>query len=63
MDNEIKSITTLEVYDSLPIPPYQKCIQIKWVYRIKRDKEGNILNYKARVVVMGFFQREGIEIL
>jgi hypothetical protein len=63
MDNEIKSITTLEVYDSLPIPPYQKCIPVKWVYKIKRDKEGIILNYKARVVVMGFFQREGIDIL
>jgi hypothetical protein len=62
MDNEINSITTLQVFDSLPIPPHQKCIQVKWVYKIARDKKGNILNYKARVVVMGFFQREGIDV-
>jgi hypothetical protein len=58
MDNEIESITTLDVYDSLPIPKYQKYITVKWVYKLKKDKEGNILNYKAQVVVMGFFQRE-----
>jgi hypothetical protein len=45
MENEIESIIALDVYDSLPIPKYQKCIPVKWVYKLKKEKEGNILNY------------------
>jgi len=32
----------------------------KWIYTIKRDGNGNIKKYKARIVARGFSQTKGI---
>jgi len=36
-------------------------ISNKWVLTKKRDKEGNIIKYKARLVAHGFTQRPGLD--
>jgi len=33
----------------------------KWVFRIKRGAQGEILRYKAQWVVRGFKQKEGLD--
>ena len=38
-----------------------KPIGVKWVFRVKKDSKGRILRYKARLVVKGYAQREGID--
>ncbi|SLM35049.1 gag-pol polyprotein [Lasallia pustulata] len=43
------------------LPYGRKPLQGKWIYKIKRDGQGNITRYKARWVVRGFEQVEGID--
>jgi len=36
-------------------------IDSKWVFKIKRNSDGTIAKYKARLVAHGFTQEEGID--
>jgi hypothetical protein len=61
MEDEIKSISTNKVWDLEPIPKGAKTVGCKWVYKTKRDSQGNIERFKARLVAKGFTQREMID--
>lgn len=50
-----------KTWDLVPPSPSQNVIGCKWVFRIKRDKDGNIVQHKARYVAKGFNQRPGID--
>ena len=39
----------------------QKVIPVKWVFKRKRGPNGEILRYKARLVVKGFHQQYGVD--
>lgn len=43
------------------LPPGKKVIGSKWVYRIKYKFDGTVERYKARLVVLGNNQREGLD--
>ena len=43
------------------LPPGIKPTTTKWVYTIKKDGNGNISKYKARLVARGFTQKKGID--
>ena len=36
-------------------------LRCRWVYKYKRDHTGNVVRYKARLVIQGFGQKFGID--
>ena len=56
MKDEMKSIGDNGVWDLVELPEGVKPIGYKWIFKTKRDLEGNIVRYKARLVAKGFTQ-------
>lgn len=44
----------------VPKPPRANVVGNKWVFKLKRHPDGSIERHKARLVVKGFTQQEGI---
>ena len=61
MEDELKSMSSKDVWDLEEIPKGDKTVGYKWVYKIKYDSKGTVEKYKARLVAKGFTQREGID--
>ena len=47
MEDEMKSMSSKDVWDLEEIPKGAKTAGCKWVYKIKYDSKGNIEKYKA----------------
>lgn len=43
------------------LPFGRKSIKAKWVFKIKRNNNGDPIKYKARLVAKGYLQRKGID--
>ncbi|KAL6327918.1 hypothetical protein AAG906_027329 [Vitis piasezkii] len=61
MDDEMNSMYMNGVWDLVELPHGCKPVGCKWVFKTKRDSSGQIERYKARLVVKGYSQREGID--
>ena len=63
MDTEIAQLRDLGTYSLEPLPPERTPIGCRWVFLIKRDPDGTIIKYKARLVAQGFSQIPGQDFL
>ena len=54
MKDELKSMAHNDVWDLMELLEGCKRVGCKWVFRTKRDSQGNIERYKARLVTKGF---------
>jgi hypothetical protein len=60
MKDEMDSLMTNQTWELTELPAGKKALHNKWVYRIKGEHDGS-KRYKARLVVKGFQQKEGID--
>nr|XP_016510979.1 PREDICTED: putative receptor-like protein kinase At3g47110 [Nicotiana tabacum] len=60
MKEEMNSLQKNKIWILTKLPKGKKSLQNKWVYRVKEEHDGK-KRYKARLVVKGFQQKEGID--
>jgi len=61
MQEELNEFERNKVWHLEPIPKSKRVIGLKWVFRNKLDEYGTIIRNKARLVVKGYNQQEGID--
>jgi len=59
--DELESLEENQTWTLIPLPEGKIPIKSKWVFTLKYNGEGQIDRYKARLVVKGCAQREGID--
>ena len=61
IQEEMESLQKNSTYELVKLPKGRKALRNKWMYKLKKDGKGNLVKYKARLVVKGFTQKKGID--
>ncbi|GJT33597.1 zinc finger, CCHC-type containing protein [Tanacetum coccineum] len=61
MKVELDSINRNNTWVLTTLPTGHKAIGLKWVFKTKKDANGNIIKHKARLVAKGYIQEHGID--
>ena len=61
MKNELQSLKDHNVWNLVRIPCNKNVVKSKWVFKLKTDADGKIIQHKARLVAQGYSQRPGAD--
>jgi len=61
MQSEINALKINKTWTEVDLPLGKKAISSKWVFKIKLKADGSLERYKARLVIRGNNQKEGID--
>jgi hypothetical protein len=61
MKEELESIVDNQTWQLTALPGGHRAIGLKWVFKVKRGPDGEIVKYKARLVAKGYAQRQGVD--
>lgn len=61
MDSEYKSLLENKTWILVPRPRNKKVLSNRWVFKTKSNQKGEVEKFKARLVVRGHTQREGVD--
>ena len=59
--DELKAMTDMSVWEEADLPEDRKALDSRWIFRVKIDPQNNTKRYKARLVLRGFRQKEGVD--
>ena len=59
--SEIDSIMSNHTWELVDLPPGTKPLGSKWIFKRKLKADGSIDKYKARLVIKGYRQKEGLD--
>ncbi|GJR53692.1 retrovirus-related pol polyprotein from transposon TNT 1-94 [Tanacetum coccineum] len=61
MQEELHQFDRLDVWELVDRPLCKNVINMKWLWKNKRDEENIVIRNKARLVAKGYSQQEGID--
>lgn len=61
MKAEMQAIEANKTWEVGDLPRNHKAIGLKWVFKVNKDPDGNIVKHKARLVVKGYAQIQGVD--
>ncbi|DBA01815.1 TPA: hypothetical protein N0F65_002931 [Lagenidium giganteum] len=61
MADEISSIRRHKTWEECELPPGKRALRTKWIFKVKRNSDGTMQRFKARLVVVGCMQKVGID--
>ncbi|GKB29969.1 putative ribonuclease H-like domain-containing protein [Tanacetum coccineum] len=62
MQEELHQFNRLDVWELVYIPLCKNVINLKWLWKNKRDEENTVILNKSRLVAKGYAQKEGIDL-
>ena len=61
MEQEYDALVENGTWDLVDLPPDRKAIDSKWIFKLKRNPDGSIDRFKARLVIRGYQQVPGMD--
>lgn len=61
MNEEVEALQKQGTWILVPMPKEKNIVGSKWVYKIKRNPDGSVSRYKARLVAQGYNQEKGLD--
>jgi hypothetical protein len=61
MEEELQAIEDNGTWTLTDLPQGRRAIGLKWVFKVKKDEHGAVVRYKARLVVKGYAQQQGVD--
>nr|GEZ63179.1 Gag-Pol polyprotein [Tanacetum cinerariifolium] len=61
MQEELHQFDRLDVWELVDRPLCKNVINMKWIWKNKRDEENTVIRNKSRLVAKGYAQKEGVD--
>lgn len=61
LETDITAVERNGTWELTKLPQGRKPIELKWIFKIKRDASGNIIKYKSMIVAKGYVQKHGVD--
>nr|GFD55535.1 retrovirus-related Pol polyprotein from transposon TNT 1-94 [Tanacetum cinerariifolium] len=61
MQEELHQFDQLDVWELVDRPLYKNVINMKWLWKNKRDEENTVIQNKSHLVTKGYAQKEGVD--